>query len=73
MSSKITQNDIALGKRMSRLRKKAGLSQERLAVKTNLTQTHISLIETGNRKASMDALKKIASALGVKVNELIPF
>lgn len=71
--SKITQNDIALGRKMKRLREKAGLTQEEVAVKTRLTQTHISLVETGKRKASMEALKKIAAALNVKVNELIPF
>ena len=70
---KITQKDEALGKRIKRQRKKVGLSQEQLAVKIRVTQTHISLVETGKRKASMGTLKKIASALGVKVNELIPF
>lgn len=71
--SKITQNDIALGRKIKRLREKAELTQEQVAVRTRLTQTHISLVETGKRKASMDALKKIASAINVKVRDLIPF
>lgn len=71
--SKITHNDEALGKRIKRLRNKAHLSQEKLAEKIRVTQTHISLVETGKRKASMETLKKVASALGVKVKDLIPF
>jgi transcriptional regulator with XRE-family HTH domain len=71
--NKITQNDISLGRKIKKLREKSGLTQEQVAVRTRLTQTHISLVETGKRKASMDALKKIASALDVKVRDLIPF
>ena len=70
---KITQKDLALGKRIKRLRRQAGLSQEKIAEKIRVTQTHISLVETGKRKASMKTLKKIASALDVKVRNLIPF
>ena len=64
---------MALGRRIQRLRKKAHFSQEKLGEKVRLTQTHISLVETGKRKASMDTLKKVASALGIKVKDLIPF
>lgn len=70
---KITHNDAALGRKIKRFRKKAGLSQEDLGTRAHFTQTHISLMETGKRKASMTALKKIASALGIKVRDLIPF
>ena len=72
-SRKITQNDIALGRKIKKLREKANLTQEQVAEKTRLTQTHISLVETGKRRISMEALKKIGSALGVKVRDLIPF
>lgn len=68
-----TEKNIALGKRIKRLRNKADLSQEEFAVKVRLTQTSISLIETGKRGVSMATLQKIATALGVKTNELIPF
>jgi len=70
---KITNQDRALGRRIHKLRKHAGLSQEQLASRTHLTQTHVSLVETGKRKASMTTLKKFASMLGVKVKDLIPF
>jgi len=68
-----TEKNLALGNRIKRLREKADLSQEGLAEKVKLTQTSISLIETGKRGVSITTLQKIANALGVKVSELFPF
>lgn len=69
----MTQKDISFGKRLARMRKKAGYTQEKLAVKTNLSTTFIGLLETGQRRASMKSLQKIANALGVKGKDLINF
>lgn len=69
----MTQRDISFGKRLARMRKKAGYTQEKLAVKTNLSTTFIGLLETGQRRASMKSLQKIANALGVKGKDLINF
>ncbi len=68
-----TEKNLALGRRIKRLREKADLSQEALAEKIRMTQTSISLIETGDRGVSMATLQKIASALGCKTKDLIPF
>lgn len=68
-----TEKNRALGNRIKRLREKADLSQEELADKINLTQTSISLIETGKRGVSMTTLQRISSALGCKTKDLIPF
>lgn len=70
---KITKKEQALGKAIARVRNNKSMTQEELAVKTHLTQTFISLLETGQRKASMKTLEKIATALKIKVNEIIPF
>lgn len=72
-SQKLTHKDILLGKRIKKLRNKAGLTQEMLADKTRLSLTFIGLIETGKRKPSLKSLSKISSALHVKVNELLPY
>ena len=69
----MTQKDISFGKRLGRARKKAEFTQERLAEKTGLSTTFIGLLETGQRRASMKSLQKIASALGVKGKDLIGF
>jgi len=73
MPVKITKKDIALGKRIKRIRKAVGLTQERLAEKVHISTTHIGLVETGKRRASLKTLQKIASVLGVKTKDLIPF
>ncbi len=70
---KITQNEIKLDKRIKRLRKKAGLTQEALAEKVNVSTTHIGLVETGKRRVSLKTLQKIASVLDMKVKELLPY
>ena len=70
---KITKKEQALGKAIARARNNKSMTQEELAVKTHLTQTFISLLETGQRKASMKTLEKIANVLKIKVNEIIPF
>lgn len=44
------------------------ITQEKLADKAKLSTTFIGLLETGQRRASLKSLQKIASALGVKVN-----
>ncbi len=71
--TKITQDDIRLGKRIAKLRGKAELTQERLAEKVHVSTTHIGLVETGKRRASLKTLQKIASVLRTKVKDIIPF
>lgn len=66
----LSQNDISIAKRIRRLRKQKGLTQEQLAEKTHVSTTHIGLVETGKRRASLKTLQRIASALGVKLKDL---
>lgn len=73
MTVKTTNKDLLLGKRISRMRKKAGLTQEKLAEKINMSTTHIGLVETGKRRLSLKTLQKVASAIGVKAKDLLPF
>lgn len=70
---KITKKEMQLGKRIKKLRKKASLTQEELAEKVNVSTTHVGLVETGKRRVSLKTLQKIASVLGIKVKELLPF
>lgn len=70
---KQTLRDVAFGKRLARLRKRAGLTQEKLAEKTGLSTTFIGLLEVGSRHGSLKSLQKIASALGSKVKDILNF
>jgi transcriptional regulator with XRE-family HTH domain len=54
------------------LRKVARASQAELATKAGVTETYISMLESGARQnPSLRTLKKLAKALGVDVRELL--
>lgn len=63
----------ALGRRVRTLREDQGLSQRKLALMAGTNQTHLWQIETGRVNVGIDLLYRIASALGVKVRELLDF
>ena len=67
---KITKKDLQFGRKLQRVRKKAGLTQEKLADLTKRSTTFIGLIETGRRRPSMKTLQKIATALNINIKEL---
>ena len=69
----ITKKDVRFGRNIQRIRKKAGLTQEELAEKTGLSTTYIGYIEIGQKRPILRTLNKIATALGVKVRDLIPY
>lgn len=52
------------------MRKAAGLSQEAVAEKLNVTQGAISQWETGQASPMMDKLPELARILGCDVSEL---
>ena len=47
------------------------MSQERLAEKADLNSKYIGEVERGGMNISVDALARIAQALGVRVRDLI--
>lgn len=52
-------------------RHKAGLTQEQLASKLDVTPSCIAMWETGNRKPDIINLKKLAHILGCTTDELL--
>jgi XRE family transcriptional regulator, regulator of sulfur utilization len=60
-----------IGEAIRRCRKRAGLSQERLAEKADLHPVYIGELERGEEAASVCALARIAKALGVRVRDLV--
>ena len=61
----------ALGKRIQLLRTAASLTQEALAANSGLTRTTIVDIEKGATNPTLEGLARIASALGLKVPDLL--
>ncbi len=53
------------GKALSLARRKAMLTQEKLAQKAQLDRTYISLLERGQRKPSLECVMLLATALDI--------
>ena len=61
----------AFGKAIRQARVIRGLSQEKLAEFSDLNRTYIGDIERGKRNVSLVNMQKIATALGLKLSDLI--
>lgn len=66
---------IELGLNIAFYRKRAGMTQDILAEKANLSRSHLSAIEAPNiiRPFSLEVLFNIARALGVEPYKLLQF
>ena len=61
-----------LGKKIQKLRKELGLSQDEFARKADIPYTTLTKIETGViKKPSVFVVAKIAKALGISVDNLL--
>jgi len=61
------------GERVRALRKQAGLSQEKLAERAEISVDFVSLVERGINAPSFESLEKLAKALGIEVRDLFDF
>ena len=64
---------MSIGEKIQEYRKKAGLTQQRLAECAGVATITIRQYESGKRQPRVGQLQKIANALGVSVSELIGF
>ena len=70
---------VALGNRQKKIignaireyRKKAKLTQEKLAEKAELHPVYVGEVERGEEAASVEALLKIAKALHVRLRDIV--
>ncbi len=60
-----------LGKRIQKIRKKTGMSQEEVAHKIKISRAYMGYIEQGRNAPSLEVLQKIASVLKVKLSDLV--
>lgn len=58
-------------KKLKEVRKAAGLTQVELSCKTGLRQQDISAIERGYRDPTASTLRKLADALGCKIDDIV--
>ncbi len=59
-----------LGQRIRSLRTKTGLSQEKFALSIDMDRTYYASVENGKRNISIINIEKIASGLGITLEEL---
>lgn len=62
-----------LGKRVRDLRKKKGLTQERLAEMAGVDVKYLGGIERGTENPTIATLDKLAEALSVKIHQMLNF
>lgn len=60
-------------KRIKKLRKIYGYSQESFAKKINIDRTYIASMESGRRNVSLKNIEKIAKGLNMTISELLQF
>lgn len=71
MERKNEQLVAAFAKVLKDRRKAAGLSQEELAFRTDLSMSYISLLETKNRQPTLTVMAVLARELGLSLSELV--
>lgn len=62
-----------VGNRIKYLRKQAGLSQEKFALKADIDRTYLAGIESGKRNMTLVSLEKIVGALEMSMKEFWDF
>lgn len=60
-----------VGKVIADLRKKKGVSQEVLSGLAAIGRTHLSAIERGERKPTLETLFRISVALGIRMSDIV--
>ena len=60
-----------VGKTLADFRKKKGLSQEVLSGLADIGRTHLSAIERGERKPTMETFYRLCCALDVKMSDVM--
>ena len=65
--------NVRFGIRMRELRARYDISQEQLALKSELNRTYIGDIERGEKAPTLVTLSKIANGLGISLKELFDY
>ncbi len=61
----------AVGRVIRKLRKEKHLTQEVFSGLAGIARSHLAMIESGDKKANLETLWKIANAFDMPVHELI--
>ncbi len=62
---------MTIGEKIREYRKKAGLTQEELARKLDITRSMIGQFERSDKPPKLETIARIANALGVDISDLL--
>ena len=68
--SDVFLDPVAVGEAIAEMRRQKGLSQEVVSGLADIGRTHLSAIERGERKPTLETLFRISRALGVSLTEI---
>ena len=60
-----------VGKAIAHFRKKKNISQEVLSGLSDIGRTHLSAIERGERKPTLETLYRISCAMGISMADIV--
>ena len=66
-----TLNSKIVGDVIAKYRRKKGISQEVLSGLADIGRTHLSAIERGIRKPTLETLYRISCALDIKMSDIV--
>lgn len=70
MTERITRSRLRFGRKVQKLRKGLGFSQENLADILKISRTHMGHLEQGRKAPSMQLVEKMAKAQKTQVKDL---
>lgn len=62
---------VIVGEAIATFRKRKKISQEVLSGLSDIGRTHLSAIERGERKPTLETLYRISGALGVSMSDIV--
>ena len=63
---------VLFGQNLRKIRIEKNISQEELAFRSGLHRTYVSSVERGERNISLENIEKLAHALEIPMEDLIP-
>ena len=66
-----TLDSVTVGKAIAHFRQKKGVSQEVLSGLADIGRSHLSAIERGERKPTLETLYRICTALDIQMSTVI--
>lgn len=62
---------VLVGEVIARFRQRKGITQEVLSGLSDIGRTHLSAIERGERKPTLETLYRISNALGIPMSAIV--